>query len=263
MSSFKIHEEKGPFIATAIHDGHLLRKNLLEVVNLNDQERLREEDPFTGSWVDIADTWIKVQDSRFEVDLNRPREKAVYVKPEDAWGLKVWKNDLPVQKLTESLQKYDNFYIAVKELLDKKVAEFGGFLVYDLHTYNHKRDGGNIAPADPAKNPEVNIGTGNMDRKKWASVVDSFITSLSSFDYHGRNLDVRENIKFQGGHFLRWIHDNYPGKSCVLAIEFKKFFMDEWTGTPDPQQVSLIKKALKSTVPDVLKNFEAVNTVKT
>jgi hypothetical protein len=34
----------------------------------------------------------------------------------------------------------------------------------------------------------------------------------------------------------------------VLAVEVKKFFMDEWTGEPDRIQLSAIKRALKSTV---------------
>lgn len=254
-NSFIIKDGEGPLIASAIHDGHRIRKSLKEIINLEDSERLREEDPYTGSWIDIADTWIKVNDSRFEVDMNRTREKAVYVKPEDAWGLQVWKEELPEKQLNESLQKYDNFYGEVKKILDRKLEIYGGFIVYDLHTYNHLREGTNKVPADPEKNPEINVGTGNMNRIKWAPVVETFIEILSGFNYYSRSLDVRENVKFQGGHFLRWIHSNYPDVSCVLAIEVKKFFMDEWTGKPDHQQVQLIKDALKTTVSPVLKKF--------
>ena len=42
-------------------------------------------------WTTVGNTQIIGTHSRFEVDLNRPREKAVYIKPEDAWGLEVWK----------------------------------------------------------------------------------------------------------------------------------------------------------------------------
>jgi hypothetical protein len=45
----------------------------------------------------------------------------------------------------------------------------------------------------------------------------------------------------------RWIHDTYPGNGCALAIEFKKFFMDEWTGQPDHEIVSAIGEALEAT----------------
>jgi len=262
MDSFVIHKGKGPFIATAIHDGHAIDDSLKDFLNLDDAGRLREEDPFTGFWVEIADSWIKVNDSRFEYDLNRPRNKAVYVKPEDAWGLKVWKTDLNDQQIEQSLQKYDHFYNEVKKFLDKKVEEYGGFIIYDLHTYNHRREGENGAPADPEKNPDINIGTGSLD-SKWAPVVNQLIEKLSSYDYLGQNLDVRENVKFKGGYFSQWVHENYSGKSCVLSIEVKKIFMDEWTGKPDDQQVLAIKDVLKSTIPSVMEQFNKVMTSST
>lgn len=258
--SYIIKVGEGPFIATAIHDGHVLRENLWNEVNLNDLERLREEDPFTGQWIDIADTFIKVKNSRFEVDVNRPREKAVYKEPEDAWGLQVWKKGLSEQLLEESLHIYDEFYNDVKTLLEQKVEKYGGFIIYDLHTYNHRREGPDGPVADPDKNPEINVGTGNINREKWAPVIDTFINTLASFDYQSKNLDVRENVKFQGGNFLRWVHSTFPDVSCVLAIEFKKFFMDEWTGKPDQKQVQLIKNALKSTIPPVMESFNKINS---
>ena len=35
----------------------------------------------------------------------------------------------------------------------------------------------------------------------------------------------------------RFVHDRYPGQGCAIALEFKKFFMDEWTGKPDPAEL--------------------------
>jgi N-formylglutamate deformylase len=207
--------------------------------------------------VDIVDTHILGHDSRFEVDFNRPREKAVYSKPDDAWGLKVWKETLPQNLIDQSLEKYDHFYREVKNLLDQKISQFGSFIVYDLHSYNHRREGENSAVADPQLNPEINIGTGNMNREKFAPIVEVFTDSLRAFHFDGRNLDVRENIKFLGGYFSQWIHDQYPGRSCVLAIEVKKFFMDEWTGIPSQLYLNHIKEALRSTLDPVLNAFQA------
>ena len=34
----------------------------------------------------------------------------------------------------------------------------------------------------------------------------------------------------------------------MLSVEFKKFFMDEWTGEADRIQLNAIERALKSTV---------------
>ena len=92
---WRLHVGSGPLIATAIHDGHDVRDDVASHLALSDSERLREEDPFTGQWTQVAPTRVVGMRSRFEVDLNRPREKAVYRTPEDAWGLTVWKDDPP------------------------------------------------------------------------------------------------------------------------------------------------------------------------
>jgi hypothetical protein len=102
----------------------------------------------------------------------------------------------------------------------------------------------------------VNIGTGTMDRALWAPLVERFIADLRAFDFMGRHLDVRENVKFRGGYFPRWTHETFPATGCAIAIEFKKFFMDEWTGEPDHAQVEAIRLALQSTVPGVLEELE-------
>ncbi|WP_187263411.1 N-formylglutamate amidohydrolase [Pontibacter beigongshangensis] len=247
-----------PLVAAAIHDGQAVRENISHLFALTAPERLREEDPCTAYWTTIADTRIISLHSRFELDLNRPREKAIYREPEDAWGLQVWHEELPDDLVQESLTRYDHFYESVKILLTELQEKHGCFVVYDLHSYNHKREGANGPAADPAGNPEINVGTGNMDRQRWAPVVDSFIESLSSYNYQGRHLDVRENVKFTGGHFMRWIHDNFPESACVLSIEVKKFFMDEWTGKPDREQLDEIKHALQHTVAPVLQALEQV-----
>ncbi|MES2460507.1 MAG: N-formylglutamate amidohydrolase [Armatimonadota bacterium] len=250
----------GPLIATAIHDGHASRPEVTDRFALNDAERLREEDPFTAAWVDVAPVRVVAAHSRFEVDLNRPRDKAVYQVPEDAWGLNVWKEGpLSDAVVMRSLADYDAFYADVYTLLQKVEREHGAFVVLDLHTYNHRRDGVNAAPASALENPEVNIGTGTMaDRAAWASFIDRFISDFRRFDYQGRSLDVRENVKFKGGQFGRWIHEKFPRSGCALSVEFKKFFMDEWSGEPDPAQVDALRQALASTVPGILESLAAM-----
>ena len=66
-----------PLVAVALHHGHDLRPEVRQFVALSDEERLREEDPYTGRWAELASTRFIVHRSRFEMDLNRPRPKAV------------------------------------------------------------------------------------------------------------------------------------------------------------------------------------------
>ena len=251
-------EGKQPVMVTAIHHGHELRDEVARLMTLDEESRLREEDPYTGTWTAIARNRLVVYRSRFEVDLNRPREKAVYRVPEDAWGLEVWKEPPAPDLVARSLEEYDRFYARVHEVCSRMEKEFGRFVVLDLHSYNHRRQGPEASPADPDENPEVNVGTGTMDRERWARIVDRFILDLRAFDYLGRGLDVRENVKFRGGQLARYIHERFPESGCVLAVEFKKFFMDEWTGGADRSQLEALKEALRCTLPGLMEELSAV-----
>jgi N-formylglutamate amidohydrolase len=248
---WRLRVGRGPLVATAIHDGHEVRQDVAKFLALGAAQRLREEDPFTGRWTAVAPTSVVGLRSRFEVDLNRPREKAVYRTAQDAWGLTVWKDGPSDELVQRSLAEYDHFYRSMKELLSQIVQAHGRFVVFDLHSYNHRRDGPDGPPADPQANPQVNVGTRTMNRKCWAPVVDTFIETLRSFDFPGGKLDVRENVKFFGGNWPEWIHKTFPDTGVALAIEVKKFFMDEWTGQPDEECIGAIGEALRFTVPAV------------
>ena len=103
---------------------------------------------------------------------------------------------------------------------------------------------------------DVNVGTGTMDRDRWGHIVDRFIADLGNYDFPGHRLDVRENIKFEGRRLAHWIHSNYPESTCVLSVEFKKFYMDEWTGVCDIEQTQALRDALQSTVPGILQELD-------
>ncbi len=252
---------EGPLVAAAIHAGHEVRDELTPHLALDEATRRREEDPLSDLWTAVAPTRLIGRRSRFEVDLNRPRHRAIYRTPVDAWGLAVWRSELPEALAERSLYEYDTFYQAVGELFRTLTARFGGFVVFDLHTYNYRRGGPDTPPADA--DPQVNLGTGTLDRGRWGRLVDRFLADLRVYDFPGGRLDVRENVKFRGGYFPRFIHRSFPASpggeqagGCALAIEVKKFFMDEWTGAVDHALVAAIGDALASTVPGVLEELE-------
>ncbi len=179
----------------------------------------------------------------------------MYIHPEDAWGLKIWKQT-PTDKLIKtSLAEYDEFYSELGRILSEIESRYGRFVVFDLHSYNHRRKGPESQPDDAEENPEVNLGTGTMNREFWAAVVERFMSDLKKFDFGGQQLDVRENVKFRGGQLSRWVGEKYPETGCSLAIEFKKFFMDEWTGQLYPVEHQRVLEALKSTMSGVLEEL--------
>jgi len=242
----------GQLIATALHAGHDLRDDTRAVMILDEQERLREEDPHTERIGARIPARVVVNRSRFEVDLNRPRDEAVYRRPEDCWELEVWRdNPLGDEIVERSLRQYDAFFTDLGERLDR-VAERGPFVVYDVHSYNHRRDGADADEASYVDNPEVNLGTGTVERAVWAPVVDAFTDALRGVETSTGPLDVRENVRFRGRKLAWWVHERYPGRGCVLAIEFKKTFMDEWTGTADEARVAELADALAATADPVL-----------
>jgi hypothetical protein len=247
-----IDRGEGPLVVTAIHDGHDVRPDVERRMRIDDQRRLYEEDPYTGRFTPLGDTGITVHRSRFEVDLNRPRYEAVYRGPKDAWGLDVWKEGEPPRHVIEtSQQEHDAFYAEAERVFEALKAEYGAFVVIDMHTYNHRRDGPDGPPADPATNPEINIGTASMNRDRWSGLIDRFMGDLRAFDFRGRSLDVRENVKFIGGEFSRWIHERFPAAGCSINVELKKTFMDEWTGELDEAHLNDLYAAIASTVPGV------------
>ena len=256
---FQLQDTSSPIIVAAVHDGHNIREELAEYVTLSDNSRLREEDPYTGKWLPISKNTITTETSRFEVDLNRPREKAVYLKPDDSWGLKVWKEEIPDDIYKRSLKKYSEFYSQLEKEIKNHLKHNKIIVVYDIHSYNYKRDGANKPPEADEQNPEINLGTGTLNRERWAPIVDRFIDETKKYNFMGRTLDIRENIKFRGGYFTRWIHENFTNSVCSLSIEFRKFFMDEWTGEPYNEVIEEIKALLQFTKLGVLEEITKMN----
>ncbi|HYJ23924.1 MAG TPA: N-formylglutamate amidohydrolase [Acidimicrobiia bacterium] len=251
FASFNV-SEPDVLIAAAVHNGHDLRPDLAVLTAVDDATRLREEDPHTGRIAARFANSVVVHRSRFEVDLNRDRHEAVYASPEDSWGLDVWRRNLTEDEVSASLALYDRFYIDLAQVLDRLVAEDGGFVLYDIHSYNHRRLGPDAPPDLVEESPVVNLGTGSLP-VKWKPVADAFMESLRSETFDEAHLDVRENVRFEGRHLARWVHENYGDAGCALAIELKKVFMDEWTGELDLDRMSQLGDALIASGPAVRK----------
>lgn len=228
-------------VATAIHDGGRLRPEVAAAMALTPAQRLREEDAFTGQAIVDVPTHVIPCRSRFEADLNRAADEAVYLRPEQSWGLRVWRTPPPERLVRHSLRYHRAFYAMLGQLLDEIVEAHGRVLVLDVHSYNHRRDGSD-RPMPQADAPDINIGTHSMPRDDWAFLVDPLMRTMADFEFNGRRLDVRENVAFQGrGELARFVHARHPGRACAIALEFKKFYMDEWSGAPDHAELAAMR----------------------
>jgi len=247
VSVFEIREGDVPVIVTAIHAGHDVSPEVAALLAIDETDRLREEDPFTDLFAPAKATLVKVGVSRFEVDMNRPRKSAVYLEPSDAWGLDIWRSRPGPDIMRLSLERYDRFHVALRALTASTIERHGAVLVLDVHSYNHRRGGADAPAADPACNPEVNLGTGAVRGRRCREVADTFIAAMEV-----QGFEVGENVKFAGGHLSHWVAESFPRHTCVLAIEFKKTFMDEWTGVPDPHAIERIRGALTRVMPPMI-----------
>ncbi|AWC25006.1 N-formylglutamate deformylase [Aminobacter sp. MSH1] len=249
-AGWTIKPGESPVVGTAIHNGTDLGRACRPLICLADANRRREEDPFTERFIADFPTQIIVHRSRFQVDLNRAREAAVYLAPEQSWGLRVWREQPSEEIVTEARAFHDAYYGELKRVLGEIEKRYGRFVLVDVHSYNHRRDGPEAMAASQREAPDINIGTFSMDRERWAPVVEAFIETLRSHPFNGKPIDVRENVSFQGkGEQTRFVHANFPNTGCAIAVEFKKVFMDEWSGEPNQAAIDQLRAMLASTVP--------------
>jgi len=160
--SIKI-ERYVPFACAAIHDGHQFRKELWDQCLHTAYERWYEEDPATKSMIQSQPIVIAGLDSRFEYDLNRSPETAIYA---DAWGKQLWKSPLSAELRDKSLEKHANFYRITKALIAKLENKFGVCVVYDLHSYNWRRWEREV--------PTWNLGTSNIDQNRFGASIEEW-----------------------------------------------------------------------------------------
>lgn len=256
FSTWKVDFRRA-LIGVAVHNGHDLRAEVREVMKLDDSQRLREEDPHTGCLAAYLGSYVVVNRSRFEVDLNRPPAESVYVEPEDSWGLPVWRVSPSAELISASRHLHRRFYGRLREVLDELTRRHGGFVLYDIHSYNHRRPGPDHPPERSADNPVVNLGTGSLP-DHWRPVACAFLESMRSNTVGGDAIDARENVRFRGRYVARFVHDNYGQVGCALAIEFKKVFVDEWTHAVDHSRLVELGIALAASEGPVEQAWEAI-----
>lgn len=246
-TAISIRDEHFPLLATAIHHGHQLPLELLAICGIDEAGRLREEDPYTGEIAELFPNNVIVHTSRFAIDLNRPPHKAVYLRPEDCWGLPVRSKPVPQELQDQLRQDYASWYSLISYQIGRLLSLHSFLIVLDLHSYNHRRGGPQAQPDPQEKNPDIIIGRGNLLKKHYPAA-QALTDLLNGQKLRDGTLDCRQDIKFTGGQFSRWLNSQYPERLLCLAVEFKKTFMDEWTGTLDRPAFDNLKRLFAEAV---------------
>lgn len=224
-----------PYACAAIHNGHHFSKDLWDNCLHTEHDRWYEEDPCTGQMISGLPITLIAHDSRFEYDLNRHPDTAIY---ETAWGKSLWRNPLSDKNRSKAIQKHENFYKVVLTLLVKLEELFGSVVFYDIHSYNWKRWDRDV--------PVFNIGTSNIDHDKFSVAIKQWQEILSGIELPiEAKVDCTINDVFQGnGFFLKYITANSKN-SLVLATEISKVYCDESTGQIYPEVVQTIQDLFK------------------
>lgn len=238
-----------PYMCGAVHDGHQFRRELWDNCLHSEYDRWFEEDPCTKEMVQSHPIVIAGCDSRFEYDLNRAPELAIY---EDAWGKQLWKNPLAEEQKQRSLNKHNQFYRVVHALVEKLEEKFGSVVVYDMHSYNWRRWDREV--------PVINLGTMNIDNQRFGSQVEGWKEDLAALQLpHQIQATAGINDTFQGnGYFLKYITRHFDN-TLVLATEFKKIYCDERSGIIYPEVVRAIEHQLRTSLPMHAASFYEVH----
>lgn len=233
------------YICGAVHDGHQFRKELWSNCLHTEFDRWYEEDPATRQMVQHHPIVIAGCDSRFEYDLNRAPEAAIY---DDAWGKELWKKPLKSETKNRSLEKHFNFYKVVHALVSKIESKYGAAIVYDMHSYNWRRWDRVV--------PVINLGTSNIDNNKYVTFANSWCTTLSNIALpHNIQTSAAINDTFQGnGYFLKYITQHFKN-TLVLATEFSKIYCHELEYIIYPEVVHAIQNGLQNKLPEHAKTF--------
>jgi hypothetical protein len=223
-----IFQEAAHFAGTAVHAGSRIREDLRDALAVSEADRFREEDPATEKFIKGLPLQVIALDSRFEYDLNRSEDKAIPLTPDMAWGLEVWNRELTAFEKEVTLNKYREFHGLMEIVSDYLAQSAGKAYIFDMHSYCYQRDE-RLAWYENSK-PEINLGTEAINKGVFGQEIRMLLEKFGQISVEGRKIRAAENVVFRGGYLARKLCARHYNKLAVFAVEFKKIFMDEWSG---------------------------------
>lgn len=231
-----------PVVATAIHAGSRIRKELQPYLLADDYLRRSEEDYGTSLLIENCPDIVIVDDSRAEYDVNRDRDLALPLTAERFWGIQIYKEIPPEEINRRTLAKYDHFRRFMSDYTHDMAEKFGHCCLFDIHSFNPSRQ--EEKGLDPV--PLFCVGTGNV-LPQYRSSADKLIEQIRAVKIPGLVNHTLENQPFRGGAFGKSLVEN-DSRVCVFSIEVAKFYMDEKTQLIDFGILQSIGRALSKII---------------
>ena len=226
------------YLGVALHSGSRVRPSLSGVMALTGEERFREEDPYTDRLIRSFPVQLIARDSRFEYDLNWEIEKSIYPAGEKKWGLQVWNRELTPDERDETYTRFLEFHSILDLAVETVLEEGTPVILFDMHSFCYQRGGRIEWFRDQMA--EINLGTRYINREQFAPLINTFLEGISGMDIESYPLRVVENELFPGGYLTRKYAATHHRDVLVMAIEYKKIFMDEWTGILDKEKMDIL-----------------------
>lgn len=220
-------KEYKPLVGLAVHAGHRIRAELVSNMGVEEDDRRYDEDTHSDYFIENFPMQLIGLDSRYEYDIDRKRDQAIYLKPFQCWGKRAWISPPTKTELEISYEKYDEAHDLMEFFMEQTMAYFHKTLVLDLHTYSFKRQ---MYGSKSSSLPLFNIGTTKLDRKKHAKTVDAWLAELAKIQVPDMETTVAENDLFKGdGAVAINLIEKFP-EAAIIPLDIKKLFMDETTG---------------------------------
>jgi N-formylglutamate amidohydrolase len=138
--------------------------------------------------------------------------------------------------------KYKEFHALIDLLVRYILENFTPAILFDIHSFCYQREKQTNWWEDDK--PEINLGTRYINREYFSPLIDTFLDSTSDIRMDGQNLRIGENVLFPGGYLTRKYANSHSRHILVLAIEYKKIFMNEQSGALYPGKLGLLRENL-------------------
>ena len=171
-------------------------------------------------------------------------------------GKRVWNRELTPDEKKLSRKKHHEFHRLLEILSDYLIAEGGFGIVFDVHSFNYRREEEPAALGE--KKPDINLGTKAANREAFGGIIEYFLDRLGEIRVRNKTLRAAENEIFPGGYLTRTLSQKYGPRILVPAVEFKKIFMDERTGEFYPDIRGEVDGGFRRAVEETVARAEAL-----